>query len=179
MCRGDEQKTFKEKTPSSVRTCWLHENEPWSISTRSMQWGERSLTAQSGSSAEEEQDCSPPTLPSCCCFLLSRTGMPHPLRLVGDYSTHNPCWGCFLNRLEKRLFLIWKQQNIFHKTWFKMTMENSTIKNRIKNLLRSPSIKLRRNKPRGSKENLGNKVCNLILDLETSLCCSVNFSSSL
>ncbi|XP_060790380.1 mitogen-activated protein kinase-binding protein 1 isoform X2 [Neoarius graeffei] len=39
-----------------------------------------------------------------------------------------------------------------------MTMENSTIKNRIKNLLRSPSIKLRRNKPRGNKENLGNKV---------------------
>ncbi|XP_058255005.1 mitogen-activated protein kinase-binding protein 1 isoform X2 [Hemibagrus wyckioides] len=39
-----------------------------------------------------------------------------------------------------------------------MTMENSTIKNRIKNLLRSPSIKLRRNKPRNNKENLGNKV---------------------
>ncbi|KAF4084126.1 hypothetical protein AMELA_G00125290 [Ameiurus melas] len=39
-----------------------------------------------------------------------------------------------------------------------MTMENSTIKNRIKNLLRSPSIKLRRNKPRNNKENLENKV---------------------
>ncbi|MCJ8736812.1 hypothetical protein PDJAM_G00016700 [Pangasius djambal] len=39
-----------------------------------------------------------------------------------------------------------------------MTMENSTIKNRIKNLLRSPSIKLRRNKPRNNKENLRDKV---------------------
>ncbi|KAM9466086.1 mitogen-activated protein kinase-binding protein 1 isoform 2-T2 [Clarias gariepinus] len=39
-----------------------------------------------------------------------------------------------------------------------MTMENTTIKNRIKNLLRSPSIKLRRNKPRSNKENLANKV---------------------
>ncbi|TSO25185.1 Mitogen-activated protein kinase-binding protein 1 [Bagarius yarrelli] len=39
-----------------------------------------------------------------------------------------------------------------------MTMDNSTIKNRIKNLLRSPSIKLRRNKPRNNKESLGNKV---------------------
>lgn len=54
-----------------------------------------------------------------------------------------------------------------------MTMENSTIKNRIKNLLRSPSIKLRRNKPRGNKENLGNKVCNLILDLETVVCAAL------
>lgn len=47
-----------------------------------------------------------------------------------------------------------------------MTMENSTIKNRIKNLLRSPSIKLRRNKPRNNKENLENKVMHPALDLE-------------
>ncbi|XP_022528685.2 mitogen-activated protein kinase-binding protein 1 isoform X1 [Astyanax mexicanus] len=39
-----------------------------------------------------------------------------------------------------------------------MTVENSTIKNRIKNLLRSPSIKLRKNKSGRNKENLGNKV---------------------
>ncbi|XP_036397625.1 mitogen-activated protein kinase-binding protein 1 isoform X1 [Megalops cyprinoides] len=39
-----------------------------------------------------------------------------------------------------------------------MTMEGSTIKSRIKNLLRSPSIKLRRNKPGNNKENLANKV---------------------
>ncbi|XP_072545475.1 mitogen-activated protein kinase-binding protein 1 isoform X2 [Salminus brasiliensis] len=38
-----------------------------------------------------------------------------------------------------------------------MTVENSTIKNRIKNLLRSPSIKLRK-KAGSNKENLGNKV---------------------
>ncbi|KAI4885411.1 hypothetical protein NFI96_018041 [Prochilodus magdalenae] len=37
------------------------------------------------------------------------------------------------------------------------TMEGSTIKNRIRSLLRSPSIKLRRNR-RAAKENLGNKV---------------------
>ncbi|KAJ8353572.1 hypothetical protein SKAU_G00211390 [Synaphobranchus kaupii] len=39
-----------------------------------------------------------------------------------------------------------------------MTVEGSTIKSRIKNLLRSPSIKLRRNKPGNNKENLANKV---------------------
>ncbi|KAG9336380.1 hypothetical protein JZ751_002727 [Albula glossodonta] len=39
-----------------------------------------------------------------------------------------------------------------------MTVEGSTIKSRIKNLLRSPSIKLRRNKPGSNKENLANKV---------------------
>ncbi|KAK1793366.1 hypothetical protein P4O66_011739 [Electrophorus voltai] len=39
-----------------------------------------------------------------------------------------------------------------------MTVENSTIKNRIKNLLRSPSIKLRKNKTGNNKECLGNKV---------------------
>ncbi|XP_066525268.1 mitogen-activated protein kinase-binding protein 1 isoform X2 [Hoplias malabaricus] len=39
-----------------------------------------------------------------------------------------------------------------------MTVENSTIKNRIKNLLRSPSIKLRKNKSGNNKENLGNRV---------------------
>ncbi|XP_017555318.1 mitogen-activated protein kinase-binding protein 1 isoform X2 [Pygocentrus nattereri] len=39
-----------------------------------------------------------------------------------------------------------------------MTVENSTIKNRIKNLLRSPSIKLRKNKGGNNKESLGNKV---------------------
>ncbi|XP_029568858.1 mitogen-activated protein kinase-binding protein 1 isoform X2 [Salmo trutta] len=39
-----------------------------------------------------------------------------------------------------------------------MTMEGSTIKSRIKNLLRSPSIKLRRNKALNNKENLTNKV---------------------
>ncbi|MBN3298722.1 MABP1 protein, partial [Amia calva] len=39
-----------------------------------------------------------------------------------------------------------------------MTGEGTTIKSRIKNLLRSPSIKLRRNKAGNNKENLGNKV---------------------
>ncbi|MGH0183472.1 UNVERIFIED_CONTAM: hypothetical protein FKN15_012022 [Acipenser sinensis] len=39
-----------------------------------------------------------------------------------------------------------------------MTVEGSTIKSRIKNLLRSPSIKLRRNKAGNNKESLGNKV---------------------
>ncbi|XP_035262391.1 mitogen-activated protein kinase-binding protein 1 isoform X1 [Anguilla anguilla] len=39
-----------------------------------------------------------------------------------------------------------------------MTVEGSTIKSRIKNLLRSPSIKLRRSKPGNNKENLANKV---------------------
>uniref|UniRef100_A0A8C4XGL3 Mitogen-activated protein kinase binding protein 1 n=1 Tax=Erpetoichthys calabaricus TaxID=27687 RepID=A0A8C4XGL3_ERPCA len=39
-----------------------------------------------------------------------------------------------------------------------MTTESSTIKSRIKNLLRSPSIKLRRNKAATGKENLGSKV---------------------
>ncbi|XP_046873401.1 mitogen-activated protein kinase-binding protein 1 [Hypomesus transpacificus] len=39
-----------------------------------------------------------------------------------------------------------------------MTVEGTTIKSRIKNLLRSPSIKLRRNKPTNNKENLSNKV---------------------
>ncbi|XP_030643725.1 mitogen-activated protein kinase-binding protein 1 [Chanos chanos] len=39
-----------------------------------------------------------------------------------------------------------------------MTVESSTIKNRLKNLLRSPSIKLRRSKPGNNKENLSNKV---------------------
>ncbi|KAK1158782.1 mitogen-activated protein kinase-binding protein 1-like [Acipenser oxyrinchus oxyrinchus] len=42
--------------------------------------------------------------------------------------------------------------------FFKMTVEGSTIKSRIKNLLRSPSIKLRRNKAGSNKESLGNKV---------------------
>ncbi|XP_041927863.1 mitogen-activated protein kinase-binding protein 1 isoform X3 [Alosa sapidissima] len=40
----------------------------------------------------------------------------------------------------------------------KMTVEGSTIKSRIKSLLRSPSIKLRRSKPGNNKENLSNKV---------------------
>ncbi|TRY95172.1 hypothetical protein DNTS_002631 [Danionella cerebrum] len=39
-----------------------------------------------------------------------------------------------------------------------MTVENATIKSRIKNLLRSPSIKLRRSKAGNNKENLSNKV---------------------
>ncbi|XP_073683651.1 mitogen-activated protein kinase-binding protein 1 [Garra rufa] len=39
-----------------------------------------------------------------------------------------------------------------------MTVENTTIKSRIKNLLRSPSIKLRRSKAGSNKENLSNKV---------------------
>ncbi|KAL0968950.1 hypothetical protein UPYG_G00220380 [Umbra pygmaea] len=39
-----------------------------------------------------------------------------------------------------------------------MTVEGSTIKSRIKHLLRSPSIKLRRSKPLNNKENLSNKV---------------------
>uniref|UniRef100_A0A672SBM0 Uncharacterized protein n=1 Tax=Sinocyclocheilus grahami TaxID=75366 RepID=A0A672SBM0_SINGR len=42
-----------------------------------------------------------------------------------------------------------------------MTVENTTIKSRIKNLLRTPSIKLRRSKAGNNKENLSNKVqCN-------------------
>lgn len=45
----------------------------------------------------------------------------------------------------------------------KMTVEGSTIKSRIKSLLRSPSIKLRRSKPGNNKENLSNKVCSLQL----------------
>lgn len=40
----------------------------------------------------------------------------------------------------------------------KMTVENTTIKSRIKNLLRQPSIKLRRSKPGNNKENLSSKV---------------------
>ncbi|KAL2099090.1 hypothetical protein ACEWY4_005570 [Coilia grayii] len=40
----------------------------------------------------------------------------------------------------------------------KMTVEGSTIKSRIKSLLRSPSIKLRRSKPGNNKQNLSNKV---------------------
>uniref|UniRef100_A0A8C2CQW7 Mitogen-activated protein kinase binding protein 1 n=1 Tax=Cyprinus carpio TaxID=7962 RepID=A0A8C2CQW7_CYPCA len=39
-----------------------------------------------------------------------------------------------------------------------MTAENTTIKSRLKNLLRSPSIKLRRSKAGNHKENLSNKV---------------------
>ncbi|XP_057199501.1 mitogen-activated protein kinase-binding protein 1 isoform X2 [Triplophysa rosa] len=39
-----------------------------------------------------------------------------------------------------------------------MTVENTTIKSRIKNLLRQPSIKLRRSKPGNNKENLSSKV---------------------
>ncbi|XP_051502996.1 mitogen-activated protein kinase-binding protein 1-like isoform X2 [Myxocyprinus asiaticus] len=39
-----------------------------------------------------------------------------------------------------------------------MTVENTTIKSRIKSLLRSPSIKLRRSNPGNNKENLSNKV---------------------
>ncbi|KAK7142695.1 hypothetical protein R3I94_012145 [Phoxinus phoxinus] len=39
-----------------------------------------------------------------------------------------------------------------------MTVENTTIKSRLKNLLRSPSIKLRRSKAGINKENLSNKV---------------------
>ncbi|XP_041122038.1 mitogen-activated protein kinase-binding protein 1-like isoform X2 [Polyodon spathula] len=39
-----------------------------------------------------------------------------------------------------------------------MTVEGSTIKSRIKNLLRSPSIRLRRNKAGSNKESLGSKV---------------------
>ncbi|XP_003206532.1 mitogen-activated protein kinase-binding protein 1 isoform X1 [Meleagris gallopavo] len=39
-----------------------------------------------------------------------------------------------------------------------MSVEGSTITSRIKNLLRSPSIKLRRNKPGNKREDIGNKV---------------------
>ncbi|XP_073726086.1 mitogen-activated protein kinase-binding protein 1 isoform X2 [Misgurnus anguillicaudatus] len=39
-----------------------------------------------------------------------------------------------------------------------MTAENTTIKSRIKHLLRAPSIKLRRSKAGNNKENLSNKV---------------------
>ncbi|XP_067223200.1 mitogen-activated protein kinase-binding protein 1 isoform X3 [Chanodichthys erythropterus] len=39
-----------------------------------------------------------------------------------------------------------------------MSVENTTIKSRLKNLLRSPSIKLRRSKAGNNKENLSNKV---------------------
>eukprot|EP00076_Gallus_gallus_P021541 XP_015142606.1 mitogen-activated protein kinase-binding protein 1 isoform X3 [Gallus gallus] len=39
-----------------------------------------------------------------------------------------------------------------------MSVEGSTITSRIKNLLRSPSIKLRRSKPGNKREDIGNKV---------------------
>uniref|UniRef100_A0A8C2TVR1 Mitogen-activated protein kinase binding protein 1 n=1 Tax=Coturnix japonica TaxID=93934 RepID=A0A8C2TVR1_COTJA len=39
-----------------------------------------------------------------------------------------------------------------------MSVEGSTITSRIKNLLRSPSIKLRRSKPGSKREDIGNKV---------------------
>ncbi|XP_051723253.1 mitogen-activated protein kinase-binding protein 1 isoform X2 [Ctenopharyngodon idella] len=39
-----------------------------------------------------------------------------------------------------------------------MSVENTTIKSRLKNLLRSPSINLRRSKAGNNKENLSNKV---------------------
>ncbi|XP_075783309.1 mitogen-activated protein kinase-binding protein 1 isoform X4 [Pelodiscus sinensis] len=39
-----------------------------------------------------------------------------------------------------------------------MSVEGSTITSRIKNLLRSPSIKLRRSKPRNKREDISNKV---------------------
>ncbi|XP_032649744.1 mitogen-activated protein kinase-binding protein 1 isoform X4 [Chelonoidis abingdonii] len=39
-----------------------------------------------------------------------------------------------------------------------MSVEGSTITSRIKNLLRSPSIKLRRSKPRGKREDISSKV---------------------
>ncbi|XP_007232890.3 mitogen-activated protein kinase-binding protein 1 isoform X2 [Astyanax mexicanus] len=38
------------------------------------------------------------------------------------------------------------------------TMEGTTIKSRIRSLLRSPSIKLKKNRPRANKESLSNKV---------------------
>lgn len=39
-----------------------------------------------------------------------------------------------------------------------MSVEGSTITSRIKNLLRSPSIKLRRSKPGNKREDIGTKV---------------------
>lgn len=39
-----------------------------------------------------------------------------------------------------------------------MSVEGSTITSRIKNLLRSPSIKLRRSKPGNKREDIGSKV---------------------
>ncbi|CAM2115889.1 unnamed protein product [Caretta caretta] len=39
-----------------------------------------------------------------------------------------------------------------------MSVEGSTITSRIKNLLRSPSIKLRRSKPRSKREDISSKV---------------------
>ncbi len=58
-------------------------------------------------------------------------------------------------QLPRRLFVCWKHW-LAHQ--IKMTAENTTIKSRIKNLLRSPSIKLRRSKAGSHKENLSNKV---------------------
>uniref|UniRef100_A0A673U991 Mitogen-activated protein kinase binding protein 1 n=1 Tax=Suricata suricatta TaxID=37032 RepID=A0A673U991_SURSU len=40
-----------------------------------------------------------------------------------------------------------------------MAVEGSTITSRIKNLLRSPSIKLRRSKAGNRREDLSSKVC--------------------
>uniref|UniRef100_F7I4N3 Mitogen-activated protein kinase binding protein 1 n=1 Tax=Callithrix jacchus TaxID=9483 RepID=F7I4N3_CALJA len=44
-----------------------------------------------------------------------------------------------------------------------MAMEGSTITSRIKNLLRSPSIKLRRSKPGNRREDLSSKVCGCVV----------------
>uniref|UniRef100_A0A8C9DH34 Mitogen-activated protein kinase binding protein 1 n=1 Tax=Prolemur simus TaxID=1328070 RepID=A0A8C9DH34_PROSS len=44
-----------------------------------------------------------------------------------------------------------------------MAVEGSTITSRIKNLLRSPSIKLRRSKAGNRREDLSSKVCGRVV----------------
>ncbi|EMP39603.1 Mitogen-activated protein kinase-binding protein 1 [Chelonia mydas] len=46
-----------------------------------------------------------------------------------------------------------------------MSVEGSTITSRIKNLLRSPSIKLRRSKPRSKREDISSKSWKRLLGL--------------
>uniref|UniRef100_A0A8B9MK94 Uncharacterized protein n=1 Tax=Accipiter nisus TaxID=211598 RepID=A0A8B9MK94_9AVES len=56
-----------------------------------------------------------------------------------------------------------------------MSVEGSTITSRIKNLLRSPSIKLRRSKPGNKREDIGSKVsavCLVALPCADSRCLS-------
>uniref|UniRef100_A0A4X2KKN1 Mitogen-activated protein kinase binding protein 1 n=1 Tax=Vombatus ursinus TaxID=29139 RepID=A0A4X2KKN1_VOMUR len=44
-----------------------------------------------------------------------------------------------------------------------MSVEGSTITSRIKNLLRSPSIKLRRSKAGGRREDISTKMCSCFI----------------
>ncbi|XDV42857.1 hypothetical protein PO909_011450 [Leuciscus waleckii] len=60
-----------------------------------------------------------------------------------------------------------------------MTVENTTIKSRLKNLLRSPSIKLRRSKAGINKENLSNKVTLQCIYCMTRRMCGICICSCL